>query len=185
MITLSKTTLTLSILFLFGLFMMQRFPRHGEPLASLPEVPQTCTGLIVYDGDTFGCDMNGNNRVDGKHEQIRLLGIDASEMHYSRKNKTGKNQPFAVEAKSFVERAVLNQEVKLVFDTTPIDKYGRWLAFASSAKQPDVILNESLLKQGLAKTLFIGANRQHEEEYAALQSDAQKHHLGLWKGSAP
>jgi micrococcal nuclease len=117
----------------------------------------TCRVLVIYDGDTLGCDVNGNGRVDGKAEQVRLIGIDAPEMHYSRKNHTGRDQPGAVAAKQFLTQQVLNKPVRLVQDKRPRDKYGRMLAYVY-ASNATVSVNETLLRKGLAGLLFIPPN---------------------------
>jgi endonuclease YncB( thermonuclease family) len=62
-----------------------------------------CHVLTVYDGDTLGCDLNGNGRIERPQEEVRLLGIDTPEMHYSRKNPTygsanPTDEPYAKEA---------------------------------------------------------------------------------------
>src|SRR5690349_9841548 len=86
-----------------------------KPVSKSPfEQPlMECTMLKAYDGDTVGCDVNHNGRIDNREEHIRLLGIDATEMHWSPKNHTGKDEPYAKEAMDFVEEKALDKPIYL------------------------------------------------------------------------
>jgi micrococcal nuclease len=143
--------------------------------------PQSCVVKVIYDGDTFGCDVDGDGKVTRGQEHIRMLGIDATEMHYSRKNKTGRNQPYALEAKKFLETAVLNRSVYLEYDKEHYDKYGRILAYVHRDPAKKQMLNRELLQKGLAKVVFIRINRRYEAEFNHLQEEAQSRHINLWQ----
>lgn len=150
-----------------------------------------CRVLKVFDGDTFSCDLNGNGRMDSPKEKIRLLGIDAPETRYSAKlkRKTGnqkpKDEPFAMEAREFVQRRVGKQRVSLLFDVDSQDKYGRTLAFVvlnpKAKLTAENTLNGQLIQSGLSKTLFIGRNRRFEQDFNRLAKKARREQLGLWK----
>ncbi len=154
-------------------------PNHANarPGASL----ESCRVIVVYDGDTFGCDFNGNHRIDGQDEHVRMLGIDATEMHYSRKNKAGKDQPYALAAKAFVSRTALRKTVYLERDIKPFDKYHRRLSYVYLDRNRKTMLNIRLLEHGLARVLFLGPNRRHEPAFIAVERQARKQHLNLWK----
>lgn len=143
----------------------------------------SCQVMIVFDGDTFGCDLDGDKKITNPYEHVRMLGIDTAEMHYSAKNRQGKDEPFAVEAKRFVEKIILNRQVILEFDTERYDKHNRLLAYvyqSSRHKEKNVMLNRILLKEGLAKTLFIGSNRRYEKDFKLVEKHAGLLNLKLW-----
>ena len=139
-----------------------------------------CVLLKVYDGDTVGCDLNGDHWIDNPGEHIRLLGIDAPEMHYSKKNKTGVDQPFALEATNWISR-YLRQTLYLEFDTRRIDRYGRLLAFIYTTPKAEVSLNEMLVSDGLAVTMFIPPNHKYDDRLQELSAQACHLHKGLWR----
>jgi micrococcal nuclease len=146
---------------------------------------QSCRVLTVYDGDTLGCDLNGNGHVERPGEEIRLLGIDSPEMHYSRKNPTHDadhpvDEPFAPEASRWMEAHTLHKVVYLEFDRRRSDRYNRTLAYVYAGPQEAVSLNEQLLETGYAKTLFLGKNRRHEESFLRVEAEARRAGRGLW-----
>jgi micrococcal nuclease len=146
---------------------------------------QSCKVLTVYDGDTLGCDLNGNGHIERPEEEIRLLGVDSPEMHYSRKNPTHDtahpvDEPFAPEASRWMETHTLRKVVYLEFDARRSDRYNRTLAYVYTGPQEVASLNEQLLETGYAKTLFLGKNRMHEEEFLRIEAEARQAGRGLW-----
>jgi len=139
-----------------------------------------CVPKIIYDGDTLGCDFNGDGKVTRQQEHVRFIGIDATEMHYSPKNHTGKDEPYALPAKQLVERLTLNRPIYLEYDQTQFDKYDRTLAYVYLDPQRKTMLNRLLLEQGLARIMFIGRNRRHEADFIHLQDQSQAQHLNIW-----
>ncbi|MCE3236953.1 MAG: nuclease (SNase domain protein) [Vampirovibrio sp.] len=144
-----------------------------------------CTVLTVYDGDTLGCDMNEDGEIQRPREEVRLLGIDSPEMHYSRKNPTygtahPTDEPFARQASQFLQRQVQGKTVWLEFDLRRHDKYGRSLGHVFAKRGDTLSLNQQELAQGYATTLFIGKNRLYEDEYMNAESKARNAKRGLW-----
>jgi endonuclease YncB( thermonuclease family) len=167
----------------------QVFQPKVMPVANtqyLPQAPQSkrCKVLKVYDGDTLACDLNHNGKLETSTERVRLLSIDASEMSYSRKNTTGKNERLAVEAKQALE-AHLGHTLELRYDTKPLDKYSRHLVFAypvsAQGKANATSLNETLVQQGLARVWVLPPNHAHEATLLRLQNEAQRAKRGLWQ----
>ncbi|MEB3286322.1 MAG: thermonuclease family protein [Vampirovibrionales bacterium] len=147
----------------------------------------SCRVLTVYDGDTIGCDLNRNGHIEKPSEEIRLLGIDTPEMHYSKKNKTHRlqeaiDEPFAKEASALVTRLALNKAAYLVFDEERYDKYGRTLTYVSLSPEPkeEGALCKLLLEKGYAKTLFIPPNFKHEGDFQTVENKAKLALKGLW-----
>lgn len=158
-------------------------PRLTEPVGRVD-----CRVLTVYDGDTLGCDLNGDGHLQKPQEQVRLLGIDSPEMRYSRKNPTygskhPQDEPFAKAASRWLTEAAEGKTVFLEYDIRRTDKYDRTLAYVfTSAKQADAkaSLNAKLLAQGYATVLFMGKNRRYETEFLTVETQARAEHKGLW-----
>jgi micrococcal nuclease len=138
-----------------------------------------CTVLFIYDGDTLACDINQNGRLDAPSDKIRMIGIDAPEMSYSRKNHSGQDQPFAKAAKNFLV-GYQHKTVYLRFDIKRSDRYERTLAYIYPSATSKVSLNETLLAQGLAKVLFLPPNTVQEGPFIATALSARRARRGLW-----
>ena len=146
---------------------------------------RTCRVLNVYDGDTIGCDLNGDGRIERPEEEVRLLGIDTPERSYSRKNPTygtshPTDEPYAKEASEWMEREVSGKTVYLEYDLRRNDRYGRTLAFVYLSSQAKTSLNLQAIQQGYAKMLFLGKNRLYEEQFLEAEQKAQTGRIGLW-----
>jgi micrococcal nuclease len=158
----------------------------GDNPPNISQLPTQCTVIKLYDGDTIGCDFNANGRIDDQSEHVRLLGIDTPEMHYSRKNHTGKDQPFAKESMAFLEQQAMGKSVTLLYDERPFDKYDRRLAYVYVGKNvpkvtSQVSLNQQLVAQGLAKLMFIPPNQLGLATMEQAETQAKAKHLGLWR----
>lgn len=156
----------------------------GTPLKTETASPTqrvSCFGLTVYDGDTFACDMNGDHRIQRPKEQVRLLGMDTPEMHYSKKNTQKVDEPYALESKRFLEKAVLYQKVWLEDDLEHTDRYGRHLAYVFTSPTGGVSLNQQLIAKGYATLLFLGVNRRHEAIFMDSAMEARQKGLALYK----
>lgn len=148
----------------------------------------TCRVLTVFDGDTLGCDLNGDGELQKPQEQVRLLGIDSPEMHYSRKNATygsskPQDEPFAKEASHWLTQQTTGKTVYLEFDARRHDKYERTLAYVFPSAQAKLSFNERLLCQGYATALFLGMNRRYETAFLAAETQARQQRRGLWATS--
>jgi micrococcal nuclease len=170
--------------------------RTASPRVALAEPAQTeenasavsrqaCRVLTVYDGDTLGCDLDGDGHIQRPQEEIRLLGVDSPEMHYSRKNPTygtdhPQDEPYAKAASQWMTRQVGRKTVYLEFDRRRSDRYRRTLAFVYLQPNDPTSVNEQELAQGLATLLFIGKNRLHEARFQAVEAKAREARLGVW-----
>jgi micrococcal nuclease len=169
-------------LFIAGfLTRLELFPTYNPVTSTRFEgTLAVCTPKIIYDGDTLGCDFDGDGKVTRQEEHVRFIGIDATEMHYSPKNHTGKDEPYALPAKQLVERLTLNRPIYLEYDQTRFDKYDRTLAYIYLDPQRKTMLNRILLAKGLARTMFIGRNLRYKADFIHLQEQAQAQYLNLW-----
>lgn len=184
---MAKLTITLVALILFAASLITVFGNTKAPYQSAYQSTPltTCQVKVVYDGDTFGCDLDKNGKINGQEEHIRMIGIDSAEMHYSRKNQSGQDQPFAKEATQFVEQAILNRSVYLEFDQERFDTYNRTLAYVYLDAKRKQMLNQALLEKGLAKVFFIRVNRRYEPEFVQTEGLAQAKRLNFWATQAP
>src|SRR5215210_1650126 len=74
--------------------------------------PSSCTVSRVSDGDSFRC-------ADGR--RVRLIGVDSPE---------SRQQPFGEKARAALLKLLpLGSTARLDRDVTPIDQYGRTLAY--------------------------------------------------------
>lgn len=92
---------------------------------------QTVSVNRIVDGDT----------IDTSIGKIRLLGINTPE----------KGEKYSTEAKTFLERQVLNKTVKIEFGKEKKDLYGRYLAYVFSEGKN---VNLEIVKAGFANPYF-------------------------------
>jgi len=126
--------------------------------------------IKAYDGDTIQATINGQK------EKIRLLMVDTPEMNYNK----GEAQPFAEEAKDYTIKLLENaKKIEAIYDVGPeTDNYDRLLAYVFV---DDVLLQESLLKEGLAAVRFIHKpNNTFEDEFRDIQQEAEQEKLNIW-----
>ncbi|MBN2543654.1 thermonuclease family protein [bacterium] len=125
----------------------------------------------TIDGDTIILN-------DGRH--VRLIGINTAEMNYDSPRPP---EPFALEAKDFVDSIATGKGCYLEFDPIgdKIDRYGRTLAFVFIL--PDsVFLNAEVIKRGYSKVFDRYAFRKdYKELFYELQYDARMGGKGIWK----
>ncbi|WP_413700011.1 thermonuclease family protein [Psychromonas sp. KJ10-10] len=128
------------IIFFFILFPVSLFascPRYGWD--------ETFVVKKINDGDTVTLE---NGRL------VRFIGIDTPEINY---RNLSKSEPYALEAKALLERYIRpGDKLKLLYDKTKQDKYGRILAYVYTKTGRNLALLQ--LKSGLAKHWVIGKN---------------------------
>ncbi len=118
----------------------------------------------VLDGDTVKLD-NG--------ETVRLIGVDAPEIHHPELPV----QRFGQEAADFMKRLLDGFEVTLELEPEdPVDKYGRTLAYVWKGK---VLANEEILRRGYAYA-YTRFEFRRRDEFLALEREARQAQYGLW-----
>lgn len=130
--------------------------RGREPSSSKCLAPKRAMVTKVLDGDTV--------IVEGGHH-VRLLGIDADEGGY----------PCYEEAKSQLEKLVLNEEVRLEKDKTDIDQYDRCLRYIFSEERN---INLQLVKEGVAVARFYPPDTKYQEEITEAEKKAIEGKIG-------
>ena len=137
--------------------------------ASQPTDVGTVTAVV--DGDTIDV------RINGADERVRLLGIDTPEVH---RRDGGPPDCFGPEASTFTATLLpAGTEVRLVRDVVGRDDYGRLLAYVYRAAD-GMLVNEVLVRQGLARPLRIAPNGALAERFVAAAVAAEASGLGLW-----
>ena len=130
---------------------------HGS--SSPPSRP--IADLRVIDGDSL---KTGD-------EQIRLIGIDAPELHQTCRDAQGRDWQCGRAAKMRLAELVSKGGVAC----TPQDRYGRTLAVCSAENIPDV--GEVLVREGHAINYALSNGG-----YPAAERDAQAARRGVWQG---
>lgn len=127
--------------------------------------------IQVLDGDTIIAS------ISGKHESVRLIGIDAPETE-----KEGQeSQCFSNESREEMKKLVGGQVVKLVSDPTQSDKdkYERLLRYIYLADE--TMVNRTMLSGGFAREYtYLGNSYQYQKEFIDAQKEAKEKNLGLW-----
>ncbi len=157
-----KTRKALYLLFLILVFGTYYFLKNTDAGPDSKEV----TVIEVLDGDTVIID-------DAKHSHVRYRDIDTPEIPLQ--NSPG--DPIALEAWYFNSGLVEGKKVRLEFDEQKYDPYGRILAHVYI---DDLMVNEELLKQGLATVLVIEPNEKYSEIMNDAVNQAKKERKGIW-----
>jgi micrococcal nuclease len=124
----------------------------------------------VIDGDTIEV------RMDGRTEQVRLLGIDTPETKDPRKPV----QCFGQEASDQTKRLLpKGTNVRLVSDVEERDRYDRLLAYVY--RDDGLFVNLVLAKGGFADLLTYPPNVAHTAELQAAVDEARRDQRGLWQ----
>lgn len=124
----------------------------------------------VLDGDTVIIDHP-------KVKRLRYLGINAPETLTS----YSPGDPYYFESTALNKKLVFGKEVTLEFDEEKYDSYGRLLAYVFVDGK---LVNEELVREGLARAFFIGPNRKYEQRVYKAQSYAQEKRKGIWSNQA-
>ena len=123
----------------------------------------------VVDGDTLILANQTRTR-------IRLIGADTPE---TVKPNTPV-QPFGPEASRFTKNAIARNgnKVRITFDGTQIDRYGRTLAMVWLG---DTLLNEQLIREGLARAqLQYNYSREMKNRFRTAENHAKREKRGIW-----
>jgi micrococcal nuclease len=124
----------------------------------------------VVDGDTVDV------VVAGRHERVRLLGIDTPEVAHD----GAPPECFGPEA-SELTRSLLpvGSEVRLERDVVGRDDFGRLLAYVYRSDD-GLLVNEELVARGYAEVLRIEPNGLLHERFVRAARAAERAGLGLW-----
>jgi endonuclease YncB( thermonuclease family) len=137
----------------------------GEVLGS-----QLYPVVKVVDGDTIDVEVNG------KKQRIRLIGIDAPEVH----NPDTPVECFGAEATQEAEAALKGARVRLEADSSQDDKdkYDRWLRFVWLEGGEN--FNLQMIEGGYAREYTYDKVYKYQTEFKAAEQEAKLNKRGLW-----
>jgi len=133
----------------------------------------------VIDGDTLELE-NG--------QRVRLIGIDAPEMHESpkllRDAYRSKQDIKVIKAMGrrsweFLKKMVEGKSVRLEFDIEKYDRYNRLLAYVF-LKEDNTFINAKMLSEGYAQIMTITPNVKYADYFLGLYRKAREEKKGLW-----
>lgn len=124
----------------------------------------------VVDGDTFKINYKG------KEEKVRLIGVDTPESVHP---NSSKNSEYGKIASNYTKDLIERKNIKLEFDVSQTDKYGRLLAYVYL--ENGEMLNEKLIKIGYAQVATYAPNVKYADKFKDLQEEARKNKVGFWE----
>jgi len=139
----------------------------GPPASDLVQARVT----RVVDGDTIQV------LLGGVEYRVRYIGIDTPET----KHPTRGVEPFGPEASEANRALVEGKTVFLEKDVSEVDQYGRLLRYVYVG---DLMVNEELLRQGLARVATFPPDVKYVDHFLAVQRGARDAGLGIWGDDA-
>lgn len=124
--------------------------------------------VAVYDGDTIKVRFEA-----GLERKVRLLGVDAPEMDATEEDIWLQ----ARFSKRFAFRSLFRKRVRLLFDATEEDDYGRLLAYV---RIDGVLFNEKIIQKGFARA-YRRFSYRLRERFLRAEQIARQEGRGLWK----
>lgn len=119
----------------------------------------------VIDGDTIMLQHLG---------KIRLLGLNTPEVAH----RDQAAQPFGDRARARLQQLLNGKKVYLEFDQQRRDRFQRLLAHV--ILEDGTSINELLLREGLARALFLQPNLRHLQRYYQIEAEGQAAKRGIW-----
>lgn len=124
----------------------------------------------VVDGDTVDV------VITGSRERVRLIGIDAPESV----SRDTPEQCFGAEAADALRGLLpVGQAIRIERDAESRDRYGRLLLYLHRVED-DLFVNEWLVANGFADTLFFEPNTTYRSAFTELRNRARGAGVGLW-----
>jgi len=146
------------------------FYRHRSS-AKVLKAPFPAKVVWIYDGDT----IQVRTRLGQKYK-IRFAGIDAPETKKIVRGRVKSyGQPFAKQAKVFLEKRVLRRNVRI--EVYGVDQYQRLLAFVFLGEQN---LNVTLVREGLSEVYHNGTFGPYKSDIYKAERLAREEMKGIW-----
>jgi len=147
-----------------------------QPASEVKTEIHVTTNKILYnvsrviDGDTIEV------TIDGKIEQLRLIGMDTPETLDPRKPV----QCFGKEASAKAKELLLNKKVELISDSSGStrDKYSRLLFYV--VREDGLFYNKWMIENGFAHEYTYDSAYKYQSEFRAAQKEAEKNKVGFW-----
>jgi micrococcal nuclease len=120
--------------------------------------------IRVVDGDTI---------VLGNTGTVRLIGVDTPETKHPRQPV----QRFGREAGTFLANLLQTASVRLEFDQTRKDRYGRTLAYVYLLD--GTFVNKEIVRQGYGHA-YVTYPFRYMDEFRDAEREARENGRGLW-----
>lgn len=119
--------------------------------------------VAVQDGDTLRI------VIGQRTEQVRLIGIDAPELH---------QRPWGQRARRHLKKILGGSEVRVVTDVEQRDRYGRLLAYLWTSDGRFV--NLEMVRSGYAMLYTFPPNVKYVDQLKSAQDEAMEKKKGIW-----
>ncbi|HJX19103.1 MAG TPA: thermonuclease family protein [Acidiferrobacterales bacterium] len=137
------------------------------------------TAIAGTEGVTVRYVVDGDSVILSDQRQVRLIGINAPEF-----GKDGRpDEPLAAAARDRLRELVQGKHVRLVLEEEQRDHYGRWLAhlrLPDDTRVEEILVEEILLREGLAAAIAIPPNISQVRQLFAAESVARTTRRGIW-----
>jgi len=150
------------------------YPHYGDtptPAAREPKLIELITQPPLYRVESV---IDGDTIVVREGGKVRLLGINAPEVAH----RDRAAEPLGDQARQRLQQLLTGKRVYLEFDQQRRDRYGRLLAHVKL--EDGIEINALLLREGLARALFLQPNMRHLYDYYRAEGAAQGASLGIW-----
>lgn len=160
------------ILLLAGCAQSSPGPPSPSGNLSVPTGAQEAVVVRHTDGDTLWLRGIGVGPVPREVTKVRLLEVDTPEL-------SGPRGCYGREAARRTAQLVpIGAHVRVEADRDLRDRYGRLLLYVWTSD--GVNLEESLLRDGYARTLLVRPNDRHIQLFRAVETQARNARRGLW-----
>ena len=155
------------------------FQRDGSITAPLLDILSNADDLHgpykvkrVIDGDTLIVE------IDNTETMIRLIGVDTPEsVNEVSPEKNCKEGRIASE---YTKEKLKGKDVFLEYDIYRTDKFWRTLAYVYLDQEGKHMLQESLLRDGMANVMPVGSNIRYLLRFRIIKADAKQRKAGFW-----
>lgn len=148
---------------------------YAAPVFSQSNDSDSGVVVAIYDGDTVRVKFS-----DGSSRRVRLIGVDAPEMDDARENVA----LWSHLAKRFSFYCLYGKNVRLTYDQTRLDQYGRTLAYVWTDKEK--LFNDIIIREGFAYAFLAFPFRSDfQKRFKEAQQEARQGMRGLWRKDDP
>lgn len=146
-------------------------PNHKTDVSTDPFLSYatvTAEVVTVIDGDTIDVRIGSTSEIT----RIRYIGIDTPEPYQKGAPECGSM------AATDANRTLLQTgDIAIVPGQDRFDPYGRLLAYVYV---DTLFVNETLIREGFARTLMIGSNQDFSTRFRGAERDAEWASKGSW-----
>ena len=145
--------------------------------ARTPLRPFPDSGLVVSvtDGDTLRVRF-----ADGVERRVRLIGVDSPELDSRIESEALKG----FLSKRFAFFRLDRHEIRLEYDATSVDAFGRVLAYVFTRNGE--LFNELIIREGYARAFLKYPFRgDYRERFSRVEAEARRAGRGFWQTAPP